>query len=672
MMQRGSRIALFSIALWLAASQFHLLGATLLFPMRDGNGNEINNPLKISVSPGYTSVGIGFKPHVLPDPGDPNSPFFPYTVPDPASLTVTDGGNIPITEVIVANASTVTLSGTGAIGGNVDFFDTSTFTMSGGTLGSHPSIGALFGHDTSKINISGGTIAGGLVAYDMSNVTMSGGQVNAVFADGGTINVTGGTVVSGYEANGGTLNVSIPSTYLFGGSGVTAFNSAQVNITGGGSLGYVQANSQSVVTLSGMTAYGTVGASAAVLNYNGGVIAGDVSAMNSATVTIATDNVTGQVLCDSSHVLIPNATVGFLKSSGTACLLEMDNGTVLGTIDSYDNSVLGVKQGVIGGVVTAHGESAIALGSGGAISLSSNIYTYDSAFVKVANAKMDQFVDAEGNSAVSLAGCKVAGGLVTNGFAQADVVGGTIGDVIVSNSSRCQLFGVNVTYALTVSNSSTAVLSGGDVSGSVTALNAATATISGGAVVEEDVQAHQQSTIIIAGGDIFGAISAFDTSHIVVNGKLLANVKPGGATPAASDGSKPSLAPAGDSFPLIYLYDNSSLEFDGHSLTSALLDPLNGGGAFSEYEISGRFADGTAIPAGLDLFVANGSTASFQLVEAVPEPASASLMAIAAFGLLAMRRNRLANRPVGSIMMLSIYVRRGVLPCESTPAFVKH
>ena len=66
---------------------------------------------------------------------------------------------------------------------------------------------------------------------------------------------------------------------------------------------------------------------------------------------------------------------------------------------------------------------------------------------------------------------------------------------------------------------------------------------------EEDVQAHQQSTIIIAGGDIFGAISAFDTSHIVVNGKLLANVKPGGATPAASDGSKPSLAPPAIRFP---------------------------------------------------------------------------------------------------------------------------
>jgi hypothetical protein len=109
---------------------------------------------------------------------------------------------------------------------------------------------------------------------------------------------------------------------------------------------------------------------------------------------------------------------------------------------------------------------------------------------------------------------------------------------------------------------------------------------------------------------------------------------------AASDG-RPRLAPADEAaFPSIFLNDNSTLEFDGHSLTAALLDALSDGGAYSEYEISGLFADGTRISAGLDLFVGNGSTASFQLVEAVPEPASVSLMAIAAAGLLALRKHR--------------------------------
>ena len=101
----------------------------------------------------------------------------------------------------------------------------------------------------------------------------------------------------------------------------------------------------------------------------------------------------------------------------------------------------------------------------------------------------------------------------------------------------------------------------------------------------------------------------------------------------------PLLKPADQSaFPSIFLNDDSSLEFDGHTLLAELIDPLNDGGAYSEYEISGLFPDGTPIPSGLDLFVANGSTASFQLVE-VPEPAAASLMAIAALGLLVLRRN---------------------------------
>ena len=355
-MQRRYLIAFVSVGICVIACHSKVMSAaTLLFPPHDANGNDITTPLTTSVSPAYSIVGIGFK-----SANDPNSLLIPNTTPDPTALTVTDGGSIPVLSVIVGNASTVNLNGTGQIGGNVFVYDTSTINMSGGTLGFHPAISALFGFDESKLNISGGTIAGGLVAYNQSNVTLSGGQVNAVFADGGTINVTGGTVVSGYEANSGTLNVSIPSTYLFGGSGVSAYNSATVNITGGGTLGFVQASGQSVVTLSGVTTFGTVAADNSVVNYSGGSSIGGISATNGSTVTVNADSVPGHVNCDSSVVEIPNATVGFLSLSGSKSgRLHLGNGTVLGTVLSDGDGEIHVDQGLIGGLVSASGNSHI-------------------------------------------------------------------------------------------------------------------------------------------------------------------------------------------------------------------------------------------------------------------------------------------------------------------------
>ena len=52
---------------------------------------------------------------------------------------------------------------------------------------------------------------------------------------------------------------------------------------------------------------------------------------------------------------------------------------------------------------------------------------------------------------------------------------------------------------------------------------------------------------------------------------------------------------------------------DGHQLTASLLDPMNRKGMFSKYQISGLFADGSKNPAGLLLFVQNGTGDRFRL-----------------------------------------------------------
>ncbi len=661
-------VASVCFAIVLTACHLEVRAASLFFPQYDSNSNEINNPLttNANLSGIYTAAGIGFKPHVLPDPGDPNSPFFPFTVPNPASLTVTSGGKIPVLSVIVANASTVTLNGTGQIGGNVDIYDTSSFNLSGeAMLGFHPGTAALFAHDSSKVTVSGGTIAGGLVAYDQSNVTMSGGQVNGIFADGGTINVTGGTVVSGYEANGGILNVSVTPTYLFGGSGVTAFNGAQVSFAGGGTLGDAQANNKSVMTLTGVTTFGTVAAADhSVIHYVGG-IAGNLFATNDSHIDVDTfngpANIPGTVDCDSSLIGIGSGTVGFLKARGTQSTLLLGDGTVLGTVTSFDSGHATVGAGTIGGFVDASDKSLITLGLGSSLlTVSSSVTASDSARIDIVNAMIESDATARGSSTITLStatatgslttndssaavmsGSHVGGSVVMNGMSQVTVEGGGIGgNVSANNSSFFSLLSGNVDGSVNVANSARAVLIGGDIAESVTSLNGGTISIADAVVVEGDVVARQQSTITIGGADIFGAIRAFDTAHIFLNGTLLPNSKPQ-AMAAASDGIRASLAPPdGSAFPPIFLNDNSTLEFDGHRLTAALLDPLNGGGAYSEYEISGYFADGSPIPSGLDLFVANGSTASFQLVEAVPEPASALLMVIAAVGLIGLQKNR--------------------------------
>ena len=239
------------------------------------------------------------------------------------------------------------------------------------------------------------------------------------------------------------------------------------------------------------------------------------------------------------------------------------------------------------------------------------------------------------------------GGVESNGFSHATLYSSKIGgNVSANNSSEFRLEGGDIAGSMTVTNSASGILRGGDVGESVKHTSAGAITITG-TTIEGNVSALQQSTITINGADIFGTISAFGSARIILNGALLANVKPN-AMLADGIGSSnlPLLKPADQSaFPSIFLNDDSSLEFDGHTLLAELIDPLNGGGSYSEYEISGLFADGTQIPSGLDLFVANGSTASFQLVE-VPEPASAFLMTIAAIAILAHGRARRSDPPM--------------------------
>jgi hypothetical protein len=636
-------IASVGVAVCLLAGHSEVSGsAPLLFPQLDGNGNEITSPVTTSFPSFYNPAGIGFKHPNFP--GDPNSPYIPFTVPDPTTLIVTDGGNIPIGEVIVANASTLTINGTGQVGGNVDAYDTSTVNMSGSSLlGFHPGTSALFGHDQSKLNISGGTIAGGLEADDQSVATLSGGQVNLVNGFvGGTVNVTGGTVVDGAQAAaGGTVNISTPEDFA---AGLSAYNGAHITMSAGGRIRLLQASDNSDITLSGVTLLGNVNADNSIVNYDGGTIAGNIFSQNSASVTTSADMVTGAVNANGGFVHVKSGTVGSLQASGTS-LITMEGGVVGSTVVGTDTGVIVVHAGTINGTVAAEGSSTITLDGASLntmVAVNADVGSFDSGKVNLLGIQVTGTVSATDTSLTSLYAARVTGNLSTDKSGLAVMNGGTTisGNVVASNSSHVQLVGGTV-GSVTTYNASSAQLVGGQVKGDVSAQNSSSIMLDN-MFVQGSITAQQQSIITISDSITYGGqIEAFGTSRIVLLGHLLPNNQPHAVIFDGIAGSGPGLlTPDGEPvFASIFLHDSSSLEFDGHSLSAALIDPLNGGGAYSEYEISGLFADGAPIPSGLDLFVANGSAASFQLVEAVPEPASVSLMAVAALALLARRRH---------------------------------
>ena len=59
------------------------------------------------------------------------------------------------------------------------------------------------------------------------------------------------------------------------------------------------------------------------------------------------------------------------------------------------------------------------------------------------------------------------------------------------------------------------------------------------------------------------------------------------------------------------MHDSAELDIDGINLGATLLDGSNDSGMYSEYQLTGYYPDGTAIPSGVDFFVQNGTGATY-------------------------------------------------------------
>ena len=164
----------------------------------------------------------------------------------------------------------------GSVGGSVNVFNGSSFTMSAGSIGSASTPSTrLNAYNTCRININGGSIVNDVYTHDSSMMTLSAGVINGtVFAgDGSALTMTGGAIgvaSSPYSQISGTggASISVRGGKIFGD---LASSNGSVTLSGGSVSGLLIASGSSSVTYSGGAVGGRIYlADAALLDIEGG------------------------------------------------------------------------------------------------------------------------------------------------------------------------------------------------------------------------------------------------------------------------------------------------------------------------------------------------------------------------------------------------------------------
>jgi hypothetical protein len=144
--------------------------------------------------------------------------------PNPANV-IDRSHSFPLDRVIVANVgcehvvpamcvspgapTSVELTSGGEVGDSVLVYESSIFTMSGGSIlgGPVPGVKVLGANDFSVLTITGGSI-GAIVLFGASTATMTGGSAPYVEIAGAALNLRGGRVDRIQVYDGGTVTVS--------------------------------------------------------------------------------------------------------------------------------------------------------------------------------------------------------------------------------------------------------------------------------------------------------------------------------------------------------------------------------------------------------------------------------------------------------------------------------
>jgi hypothetical protein len=190
---------------------------------------------------------------------------------------------------------------TGGRVGELDVYDTSTVTLSGGTA-----IWALAAYDSATITMSdGGVELGTLLAADSSSLTMSGGEVEYLLEvrDSSTAELIDGNVRA-----------------------MATFGSAAVTMSGGTVEEYLDVAVSSSLTLTGGTVGEVVALGSSTVTISGGVL-GNLLATESSIITMSGGRVEWSVLAfDSSTVRLSGGTVGWDLWAHDSSLIEIVGG----------------------------------------------------------------------------------------------------------------------------------------------------------------------------------------------------------------------------------------------------------------------------------------------------------------------------------------------------------
>jgi len=525
--------------------------------------------------------------------------------PEAYNLTFYTGSSVR-SDMYIYSASTVNVGGGdpptqqpgGAITGSVYVNDTSAVNVSG-----LATVFDIEGYDQSQINVSGGTVGAiydngqaisGIGVNDGSTLSITGGNVLAVRADGGMVNVSGGTTGDIDAFNSGT-SITVTSGASVG--TVVVQDGAVLSATGG-TLGGALASQGGFATVSGATSTGDVGAQGGTVSVSSSTVGGLFAGSATGSVLMSSGLVTGDVSADSGSSIL------------------VTGGQVLGNVNAQTQSNITLNTVIVEGSAT---ETSATLDLNSGCVIAGDVVA-EAGQLNIDGATIGADLSAEYNANVTVASGNIQGNLEIFDTTRVFMVAGAVSGTSNTLSGSQLIMSGGTTGGLNAHDRSILTMTGGQSTGSLSAFQSSSVFFSGSATITGGLATHDNSQVFITGGTITGGLNAYDTSTVTLDGGALfgtVNIYNGakliwaGGTLTAN-GSIPSsiastraLSAAVGAPSSIYLHDSGTLEVDGINLSATLLDPGNDNGMYSEYQVSGLFADGTSIPGGVDFFIQN-------------------------------------------------------------------
>jgi len=405
-----------------------------------------------------------------------------------------------------AENTTVNISG-GTVGDDLHARLGSIVNITGGSVGDDSATsggivnisGGLIGRSfesassSSVVNISGGSVGVGFKAGNYSTVNISGGSVGDLFRAvlGGVVNISGGSVGDRFQV------FSNSSASISGGE----FRLDGTLISGLDSVGdTINFDLPSNSVLSGTLADGTPFAFSSSFDL-------DSFAEGTLTLQVAVLPVIGP-----SMIMVPSDIAPLGIRSGQTITVG-DNG-ILG---DHFNAGLGSVTNVTGGLVGNNFEATGALLTIINGSVGDRLDAFNGSTVNISGGLVGDDFDASNGTIVNISGGSVGGGFSAFNGSTVNISGGFVGPSANASESTFFISGGSIGALFRAENNSTVNIAGGKVAASFDARSSSTVNISDGSV-GSNFDAFTGSVVDILGGSIGDDFDASAGSAVQISG----------------------------------------------------------------------------------------------------------------------------------------------------------